>query len=169
MTELRRLKMLEDENARLKRVVADLTLDRQILQEVDKKALKPAKRRELARWMQERFRISVKQSCRLALLQRSTWYRKSRARDQSALRMRIRDVAMNRPRSGYPRIHVMLRREGWRVSRNKVYRLYRLEGLQLRMKVKRRSGSVSPCGSSPTGMRSTWPVRVYEHVHLVVE
>ncbi|WP_177142834.1 hypothetical protein [Variovorax sp. YR216] len=34
MTELKRLKMLEDENARLKRIVADLTLDKQSLQEV---------------------------------------------------------------------------------------------------------------------------------------
>ena len=39
MTELRRLKMLEDENTRLKRIVADLTLDKQILQEVVRKKL----------------------------------------------------------------------------------------------------------------------------------
>lgn len=39
MTELKRLKMLEDENARLKRIVADLTLDKQILQEVVRKKL----------------------------------------------------------------------------------------------------------------------------------
>lgn len=32
MTELKRLKMLEDENTRLKRIVADVTLDKQILQ-----------------------------------------------------------------------------------------------------------------------------------------
>ena len=37
MTELRKLRMLEEENARLKRVVADLTLDRHILQEVLRK------------------------------------------------------------------------------------------------------------------------------------
>jgi len=37
VTEIRRLKMLEDENARLKRIVADLTLDKQILQEVVRK------------------------------------------------------------------------------------------------------------------------------------
>lgn len=37
MTELKRLMMLEDENARLKRIVADLTLDKQILQEVVRK------------------------------------------------------------------------------------------------------------------------------------
>jgi putative transposase len=37
VTELRRLKQLEEENARLKRVVGDLTLDRHILQEVLRK------------------------------------------------------------------------------------------------------------------------------------
>jgi putative transposase len=37
VTELRKLKQLEDENTRLKRLVADLTLDRHILQEVIRK------------------------------------------------------------------------------------------------------------------------------------
>ena len=37
VAELRRLKQLEEENARLKRVVGDLTLDRHILQEVLRK------------------------------------------------------------------------------------------------------------------------------------
>ena len=39
--------------------------------------------------MQERFKVSVHRSCRLALLQRSSWYAKSEARDQSALRQHI--------------------------------------------------------------------------------
>ena len=37
VTELRRLRQLEDENSRLKQIVADLTLDKQMLQEVLKK------------------------------------------------------------------------------------------------------------------------------------
>jgi putative transposase len=62
VTELQRLKMLEDENARLKRIVANLTLDKQILQEGrSKKALKAVKRRELAAWMQERFKVNSAQ------------------------------------------------------------------------------------------------------------
>lgn len=36
-TEMRRLRELEDENARLKRIVADLTLDREMLQDVIKR------------------------------------------------------------------------------------------------------------------------------------
>jgi putative transposase len=37
--EMRRLKQLEDENARLKRIVADLTLDREMLQDVIRRKL----------------------------------------------------------------------------------------------------------------------------------
>jgi len=36
---MRRLKQLEDENARLKQIVADLTLDRQMLQDVVRRKL----------------------------------------------------------------------------------------------------------------------------------
>ena len=82
--------------------------------------------------------MSVRRSCRLALLRPSVWYAKSQARDQSALRLRIREIAMNRPRFGYLRVHVMLRREGWTINKKRVWRLYRLDGLQLRMKTKRR-------------------------------
>ena len=39
VAELRRLKQLEDENCRLKRLVADLTLDKQMLQDVLSKKL----------------------------------------------------------------------------------------------------------------------------------
>lgn len=39
VTELRRLRQLEDENARLKKLVADLTLDKHILNEVIAKKL----------------------------------------------------------------------------------------------------------------------------------
>ena len=39
VSELRRLKQLEEENTRLKRMVADLSLDKQMLQEVVQKKL----------------------------------------------------------------------------------------------------------------------------------
>jgi hypothetical protein len=69
---------LEHENARLKHPVADLTLDRHILQEVIKKTLRPIRRRELATWIYERFRVSTVRACRLARLQRASWYYRSR-------------------------------------------------------------------------------------------
>lgn len=69
--------------------------------------------------MQERFEISVRRSCRLAMLRPSVWYAKSTARDQSVLRQRIREIAMSRPRFGYLRVQVMLKREGWEVNKKR--------------------------------------------------
>ena len=118
--------------------------------------------------MQERFKVSVHRSCRLALLQRSTWYAKSEARDQSALCQRIRDIALSRPRFGYLRVLVMLKREGWQVGKKRVYRLYRLEGLQLRMKVKRRKRIALMRGKpqKPTGPNQHWSMDfVHDQTH----
>lgn len=97
--------------------------------------------------------MAVARSCDLAALSRGAWYRKSQARDQSALRDRIREIAQARPRFGYLRIHVMLRREGWPVNRKRIHRLYRLEGLQLRMRVRRRKHQCLHRGPVPTATR----------------
>jgi putative transposase len=41
-------------------------------------------------------------------------------------------------RYGYRRLHVLLQREGWHVNHKRVYRLYREEGLSLRLKCKKK-------------------------------
>jgi putative transposase len=63
--------------------------------------------------------------------------------------MRIRDLAHARPRFGYMRIWVLLRREGWPVNRKRVRRWYRLDGLQLRMRVRRRKHIALHRGPAP--------------------
>ena len=89
-------------------------------------------------------------ACRLAAFSRAAWYRKSRAQDQTALRLRIRELAHARPRFGFLRIWVLLRRDGWPVNKKRVRRLYRLEGLQLRMRVRRRKHIALHRGPAPT-------------------
>ena len=97
-------------------------------------------------------------ACRLAQFSRAAWYRRSRTKDQSALRMRIRDLAHARPRFGYLRIWVLLRRQGWLVNRKRVRRLYRLDGLQLRMRVRRRKHIALHRGPAPipSGPTERW-------------
>ena len=46
-TEIRRLKQLEDENAKLKKLVADLSLDRDAAGRDPPKAMKPVRKRQL--------------------------------------------------------------------------------------------------------------------------
>ena len=59
----------------------------------------------------------------MARFSRAAWYRQSQAKDQNPLRARIREVALNRPRFGYKRIWVVLRREGRQVNHQRVHRL----------------------------------------------
>ena len=83
-------------------------------------------------------------------MRNATWYYRSQARDSSAVRQRMRELAVLRPRFGYERIHVLLRREGWRDGRNRVHRLYKLEGLQVRMRVRRKKRLSLHRGATPS-------------------
>lgn len=80
------------------------------------------------------YRISERYACRLIRLARSTQRHKSRAKDQRPLIIRLKDIAASRPRFGYKRLHILLRREGWHVNHKRVYRLYVKLGLQVRTK-----------------------------------
>ncbi len=82
--------------------------------------------------------MEVSRACRLSMISRALWYYRSRQPPQTALAMRIRELAHARPRYGARRVHVLLRREGWTVNHKRVRRLYRLEGLQLRHRTRRR-------------------------------
>ena len=138
-SEMRRLRQLEEENAKLKRLVADLSLDKAMLQDV------------ISRKSSEACPAAAdRRSCRGALAgqhpagvrvlraERSTLPLSSRRADQAELKKRIKEIAETRVRYGYRRIHVLLRREGWEVNAKRVYRLYREMGLQLRNKPPKR-------------------------------
>lgn len=66
--------------------------------------------------------------------------------------MRIRDIAQTRMRYGYFRIYILLRREGWVVNHKRVYRLYREDGLSLRLKRPRRHVSAAQRERQPAAL-----------------
>jgi putative transposase len=62
-----------------------------------------------------------------------------------------------RVRYGYRRIHPLLRREGWDVNHKRVYRLSRLDGLSLRLKVrKKRVSALRPVLRPPDAPNQQW-------------
>lgn len=109
-------------------------------------------------WVQDTYQVGVSRACRLSLISRALWYYRSRRPPQTALALRIRELAHARPRYGARRVHVLLRREGWPVNHKRVRRLYRLQGLQLRHRTRRRKhislhrGTVQP----PTRAHERW-------------
>jgi putative transposase len=103
--------------------------------------VKPAQKRAVVRYFRTGFRVSERRACRVAMVPRSSCRYRSVAADQTALRLRLRDLAAVRVRYGYRRLHVLLSREGWRVNHKRVYRLYREEGLGIRVKRRKKLAS----------------------------
>ncbi|KGS05994.1 transposase family protein [Burkholderia sp. ABCPW 111] len=77
---------------------------------------------------------------------------------QTALRQRMCEIAATRVRYGYRKIRVLLLREGYQVSKNRLYRLYREEGLSLRYRPnrKRRAQMSRPARAKSTAANQVW-------------
>ena len=90
--------------------------------------------------MQEKTDISQRRGCRLLGLSRSTLcYRSAKQETDKALQVRLAELAEERRRFGYRRLHILLRREGFEINHKRIYRLYKEAGLAVR-KRKRRKG-----------------------------
>jgi putative transposase len=99
----------------------------------------PAARRAAVGWLRERYAFSARRACRLVGTGRaSARYRGQPAADEAALRGRLRELAAERPRFGYRRLHALLRREGVVVNHKRVERLYGEEGLAVRRRSRKR-------------------------------
>lgn len=98
---------------------------------------------KFAEHLEQAYQVSVRRRCSVLCMSRSSYYYKPTRKDDSALRLRIRDIAETRIRYGCQRIYILLRREGWYVNHKKVHRLYCEEGLNLRSKRPRRHVSAA--------------------------
>ncbi|MCJ7871472.1 IS3 family transposase [Phaeobacter sp. J2-8] len=152
VSEAARLKALEDENAKLKRLLADTMLDNVVLKDLPGKELTTlTKRRDAALRAMRDHDISQRRACRLVGVDPKT-VRRERPPDCTEIRKEMQDIAAKRRRFGYRRIGVLLERKGMTMNHKKLYRVYREEGLS----VKRRRGR-----KRARGTRVPMPVAAY--------
>ncbi|MDD1547775.1 IS3 family transposase, partial [Bradyrhizobium sp. WBAH23] len=139
VSEAKRLRALEEENAKLKKLLAEQMLDAAALRELlFKKMVGPAAKRAAIAHLQAVMSLSERRACSIVGADRKIIrYRSSRPPD-AVLRGRLRDLANERRRFGYRRLFVLLRREGEPSGINRIYRLYREEGLTVRKRRARR-------------------------------
>lgn len=98
----------------------------------------PGVKREAVAHLRSLLGLSERRACRIAGADRKmVRYQAQRAPD-TELRDRLRELANERRRFGYRRLFVMLRREGEPSGINRIYRLYREEGLTERKRKARR-------------------------------
>ena len=98
----------------------------------------------------DRLQISERRACQITGQARSTQRRKPVMIDaEKELRTWLVEFSRKRPRFGYRRAHAIANKNGFRVNRKKVQRIWRQEGLKVTHKAKKRSR----IGSSTTESR----------------
>ncbi len=98
----------------------------------------PAAKREAVTHLRSVHGMSERRACAVLLVDRSMVRYRRRRPDEAVLRARMRELAAERRRFGYRRLHVLLRREGLVVNRKRTQRLYREEGLMVRRRRSRK-------------------------------
>ncbi|WP_132833503.1 IS3 family transposase [Sphingomonas sp. PP-CC-3G-468] len=147
VSDAKRLRALEEENARLKRLLADTMLDNAGLKDLlSKKLVTPAAKREAVAHLQTALGMSERRACMVVGADRTSMRYRSCRGDDGDLRSRLRELAQQRRRFGYRRLHILLRRDGITINRKKTQRLYREEGLTVRRRKgrKRAVGARAP-------------------------
>ena len=84
-------------------------------------------------------RCPERRACMVVGLSRSlVRYVSKRRKGEAALIRKIHELAVRNSRYGYRRISALLRREGWKVNRKRVHRIWKSEGLSLPLRRPRR-------------------------------
>jgi putative transposase len=121
---MRRLKLLEDENSKLKKLVADLSRQGDAAGCSAPKTVRPGHKRELVTKVCCEWDVSIRRAYAVLVVSKSTYHYKLRRNGQADLKKRIKEIAETRMRYDYRRVHVVLQREGWMTNVKRTYRLY---------------------------------------------
>jgi putative transposase len=100
--------------------------------------VRPAAKREAVVYLRNVLRMSERRACLLIAADRKMVRYRSRRPSDVELRTRLRDLANQRRRFGYRRLFILLREQGEPSGINRIYRLYREEGLTVRKRKARR-------------------------------
>ena len=98
----------------------------------------PAAKREAVAHLQAIMGLSERRACSFVGADRKMVRYRSQRPPETELRVRLRELATERRRFGYRRLFILLRREGEASGVNRIYRLYREEGLTVRKRRARR-------------------------------
>jgi putative transposase len=113
----------------------------------------PAAKREAVALLQGMFEMSERRACTVIAADRKMVRYRARRPADSELRARLRELANQRRRFGYRRLFILLRREGEPSGINRIYRLYREEGLMVR----KRKGRRKALGTRAPILVEAWP------------
>lgn len=157
VSEARRLRTREAENARVKRLLAEAMLNKRCSKTWLERMVTPAARREAVAHLREYQAVSERRACRVLGADRTAIRYRSVRPDVNATRAHLRALVGKRRRFGYRRLGLLLSRECVVLNHKKLRRLYPEE----RLRVHRRGGRKRALGTRapiavPDGPNQRW-------------
>lgn len=99
----------------------------------------PAARKEAVEFACSNFPMSLRRACGLMQIQMSSYYYRHRPRPDEALRAALKEAAAKRRRWGYRMLAVLMERQGFKDNIKRIYRVYREEKLQVKIRRRRKT------------------------------
>ena len=113
-------------------------------------------------WAMKTKGYNQRRACALAGIDPRVYRRTSKRPADTELRARMKELASERRRFGYRRLHILLKREGWELNWKKLYRLYREEGLTVRKRGgRKRAVGTQDANGDPTGAEPEMVARLH--------
>jgi putative transposase len=116
----------------------------------------PEQRRTAVMQAMDSAGITERCACRFTGFARSSQRYVTQRPPRTELRERLQTLAILRPRWGYRRLHILLRREGHQVNHKLTRRLYREEGLAVRRRKRKRVAVARVAKPIVTGRNERW-------------
>src|SRR6266849_4213115 len=130
-----------------------------------KKRLELVARKAAVEQVREEYAFSERRACGLMTMAVST-YRYQTRRSDEPLRTRLVELAREKPRFGYRRLHVLLRRCGEHANHKRVHRVYREAGLMIQRKKRKHCVRAGTPLQARTAANQEWAL---DFLHDAVE
>jgi putative transposase len=115
-------------------------------------------RRADAAYLLENFAATERKACELARIARTTFrYRRNEEKDLP-LKAKLTDLAQQKPRYGYRRLGVLLRRDGEIVNHKRVFRVYQAAGLCVKRRQRRRLVRIGQQETKTSAPNQQWAI-----------
>jgi putative transposase len=95
-------------------------------------------KRALVESLRTDHKLSQRRAFKLVDLHRSVGQYITKKAEDGEIREKIKSLALERPRFGYRRIHILMRKNGLKINHKKVFRLYKDMGLKVRKRGSRK-------------------------------
>jgi putative transposase len=101
--------------------------------------------------------LGITRACGLIGISRSLYRYQAKRSGDEELKARLIELAEQKRRYGYRRLHVLLRREGWDINRKRTYRVYHAAGLMVRRRKRKRIAGIERSIKVPAvGPNKSW-------------